>query len=154
MSDPVLALPNIERPLEVETDASEYAIGGVLMQDGHPIAFESRKLNGAETRYTTQENELLAVIHCLRAWRHYLLGSRFLVRTDNTVISHFLTQPMLTARQARWQEFLAEFDFGFEHKAGRENRATDALSRRADLVALRRIAPMSASRKPITSGNL
>ncbi|KAK8663978.1 hypothetical protein V6N13_083783 [Hibiscus sabdariffa] len=146
ISDPILALLDIERPLEVETDASGYAIGGVLMQDGHPVAFESRKLNGAETRYTTQERELLAVVHCLRAWRHYLLGSRFIVRTDNTAISYFLTQPKLTARQARWQEFLAEFDFGFEHKAGRENKVADALSRRADLVALRKLAPMSASR--------
>ncbi|KAK8658467.1 hypothetical protein V6N13_036673 [Hibiscus sabdariffa] len=114
--------------------------------DGHPVAFESRKLNGAETRYTTQERELLAVVHCLRAWRHYLLGSRFIVRTDNTAISYFLTQPKLTARQARWQEFLAEFDFGFEHKAGRENKVADALSRMADLVALRKLAPLSASR--------
>ncbi|KAK8646204.1 hypothetical protein V6N13_119998 [Hibiscus sabdariffa] len=146
ISDPVLALPDVERPLEVETDTSEYAIGGVLMQDGHPVAFESRKLNGVETRYTTQEKELLAVVHCLRAWRHYLLGSRFIVRTDNTAISYFLTQPKLTARQVRWQEFLVEFDFGFEHKAGRENRVANALSRRADLVALIRVAPMSASR--------
>ncbi|KAK8663328.1 hypothetical protein V6N13_083151 [Hibiscus sabdariffa] len=101
-SDPILALPDLERPLEVETDLSKYAIGVVLIQNGHPIAFESRKLSGAETRCTTQEKELRAVIHCLRAWRHYLLGSKFLVWIDNTANSHFLTQPKLTARQTRW----------------------------------------------------
>ncbi|GMJ06951.1 hypothetical protein HRI_004364300 [Hibiscus trionum] len=116
------------------------------MQEGHPVAFESRKLSGAETRYATQEKELLAVVHCLRAWRHYLLGSKFVVKVDNTTASHILTQPKLSARQARWQEHLAEFDFYLEHKAGKKNHVADALSRRADLAALRRITPMSASR--------
>ncbi|KAE8694756.1 hypothetical protein F3Y22_tig00110776pilonHSYRG00065 [Hibiscus syriacus] len=146
ISEPVLTLPDLEKPLEVETDASDYAIGGVLLQDKHPVAFESRKLNETEARYTAPEKELLAVIHCLRIWRHYLLGSKFVVKTDNTAVSHFLTQPKLTAKQARWQEFLAEFDFNFEHKAGKKNQVADALSRRADLAALRCVAPISASR--------
>ncbi|GMI96772.1 hypothetical protein HRI_003346500 [Hibiscus trionum] len=146
MTDPVLALPDIGKLTEVETDASDFAIGGVLMHEGHPVAFESRKLSGAETRYVTQEKEILAAIHCLRAWRHYLLGSKFVVKVDNTPASHILTQPKMSARQARWQEHLAEFDFCFEHKAGKKNQVADALSRRADLEALRRITPMSASR--------
>ncbi|KAE8690049.1 hypothetical protein F3Y22_tig00110929pilonHSYRG00045 [Hibiscus syriacus] len=146
ISEPVLTLPDLEKPLEVETDASDYAIGGVLLQDKHLVAFESRKLNETEARYTAPEKELLAVIHCLRIWRHYFLGSKFVVKTDNTAVSHFLTQPKLTAKQARWQEFLAEFDFNFEHKAGKKNQVADALSRRADLAALRCVAPISASR--------
>lgn len=47
------------------------------MQEGHP---ESRKLNDTERRYTVQEKEMTAVVHCLRTWRHYLLGSKFIVR--------------------------------------------------------------------------
>ncbi|KAK3021216.1 hypothetical protein RJ639_046635 [Escallonia herrerae] len=74
------------------------------MQECHPVAYESRKLNEAERRYTTHEKELLAVVHCLRIWRHYLLGSSFIVRTDNTAVSHFLSQSKLTLKQARWQE--------------------------------------------------
>ncbi|OMO75693.1 reverse transcriptase [Corchorus capsularis] len=146
MTDPVLALPDIEKPLEVETDASDFALGGVLLQEGHPVAFESRKLNEAERKYTAQEKELLAVVHCLRVWRHYLLGSKFVVRTDNTAVIHFLTQPKLTAKQARWQEMLAEFDYAFEHKSEKTNQVADAFSRMAELAALRRIAPMSASK--------
>ena len=79
MKDPVLALPTISKPFEVQTDASDYALGGVLVQEDHPVAYESRKLSEAERRYTAQEKELLAVIHCLRVWRHYLLGSKFVV---------------------------------------------------------------------------
>ena len=97
MKDLMLALPDIGKLFEVQTDASNFAIGGVLLQGEHPIAFESKKLSETEKRYTTQEKELLAMIHCLKAWRHYLLGSNFVVKTDNTIISHFLTQPKLTA---------------------------------------------------------
>ncbi|KAE8689381.1 putative amine oxidase [Hibiscus syriacus] len=146
ISEPVLTLPDLEKPLEVETDASDYVIGGVLLQNKHPVAFESMKLNETEARYTAPEKELLAVIHCFRIWRHYLLGSKFVVKTDNTAVSHFLTQAKLTAKQARWQEFLAEFDFNFEHKAGKKNQVADALSRMTDLAALRCVAPISASR--------
>ncbi|KAK3020095.1 hypothetical protein RJ639_003719 [Escallonia herrerae] len=67
----------------------------------HPMAYESRKLNEAERRYTTHEKELLAVVHCLRVWRHYLLGSSFIMRTDNTAVSHFLSQSKLSSKQAR-----------------------------------------------------
>ena len=145
MEDLVLVLPDATKPFEVQTDASDFALGGVLLQEGHPIAFESHKLSEAERKYTAQEKELLAVIHCLRTWRHYLLGSKFLVKTDNSSVSHFLTQPKLTPKQARWQEFLAEFDFQFEHKAGHTNQVADALSRKADLAALKVLASLSNS---------
>ncbi|KAK3006526.1 hypothetical protein RJ639_015790 [Escallonia herrerae] len=113
--------------------ASDFALGGVLMQEGHPVAYESRKLNKAERRYTTHEKELLAVVHCLRIWRHYLLGSSFIVRTDNTAVSHFLSQSKLTSKQARWQELLAEFNFMLEYRTSSTNSVADALSRRAEL---------------------
>ncbi|KAK2998230.1 hypothetical protein RJ639_022604 [Escallonia herrerae] len=131
--DPVLALPDVSKSFEVHTNASDFALGGVLMQEGHPVAYESRKLNEAERRYTTHEKELLAVVHCLRIWRHYLLGSSFIVRTDNTAVSHFLSQSKLTSKQARWQELLAEFNFMLEYRTGSTNSVADALSRRAEL---------------------
>ncbi|KAK3006442.1 hypothetical protein RJ639_017437 [Escallonia herrerae] len=109
--EPVLALPNHTKVFEVQTDASDFAIGGVLMQEGHPIAFESRKLNDIERKNTVQEKEMTAVVHCLRTWRHYLLGSRFLIKTDNIATSYFQSQKKLSPKQARWQDFLAEFDY-------------------------------------------
>ncbi|KAJ7978484.1 Retrotransposon protein, putative, Ty3-gypsy subclass [Quillaja saponaria] len=84
INDPVLALPDISKPFEVQIDASDYALGRVLLQENHPVAYESHKLSQAERRYTAQEKEMLAVIRCLRVWRHYLLGSKFIVKTDNT----------------------------------------------------------------------
>ena len=136
MEEPVLALPDFSKPFEVHTDASDFAIGGVLMQERHPIAFESRKLNETERRYTVQEKEMTAVVHCLRTWRHYLLGARFVIKTDNVATSYFQTQKKLTPKQARWQDFLAEFDYALEYKPGSANVVADALSRKAELAAL------------------
>ena len=136
MEEPVLALSDHTKLFEVHTDASDFAIGGVLMQDGHPVAFESRKLNDTERRYMVQEKEMTAVVHCLRTWRHYLLGSKFVVLTDNIETSYFLTQKKLTPKQARWQDFLVEFDYTLEYKPGKANVVADALSRKAELAAI------------------
>ena len=61
------------------------------MQKRRPKAFEIRKLNDMERRYTVQEKEMTVIIHCLRTWRHYLLGTHFIVKTDNVAVSYFQT---------------------------------------------------------------
>ncbi|KAK2973869.1 hypothetical protein RJ640_029685 [Escallonia rubra] len=119
--EPVLALPNHTKVFELQTDASDFAIGG---------------LNDNERRYTVQEKEMIAVVHCLRTWRHYLLGSWFLIKTKNIATSYFQSQRKLSPKQARWQDFLAEFDYVMEYKPGKANLVTDALSRKAKLAAM------------------
>ena len=89
--EPVLVLPDQTKPFEVQTNASDFAIGGVLMQEDHPIVFESWKLNDTECHYTVQEKEMTAIIHCLRVWRYYLLSLHFVILTDNIIISYFQT---------------------------------------------------------------
>ncbi|KAL0411417.1 UNVERIFIED_CONTAM: hypothetical protein Slati_3731400 [Sesamum latifolium] len=143
--DPMLALPDMSKPFVVETDVSDFAVGGVLMQDGHPVAFESRKLKDVERCYSVREKELLVIVHCLRLWRHYLLGSPFVVKTDNTAVSHFITHPKLTSRQAHWQKLLSEFHFVLEYRVGSRNHVADALGRRANLASLGSVAALSSS---------
>ncbi|KAL0311437.1 UNVERIFIED_CONTAM: Retrovirus-related Pol polyprotein from transposon [Sesamum angustifolium] len=82
VTDPVLALQDMSKPFTVETDASDFALGGVLMLDSHLVAFESRKLKDIERRYSVHEKELLAVVYFLRLWRHYFVGLSFVVKTD------------------------------------------------------------------------
>ena len=65
------------------------------MQDGHPVAFENRKLNETERRYTVQEKEMTVLVPCLRTLRHYLLRSRFVLKTNNVATSYFQTQNKL-----------------------------------------------------------
>ena len=89
--EPMLQLPNLYLPFDVQTDALDKALGGVLVQKGHPMAFESRKLNRAEQRYSTHEKEMTTVVHCLQQWRHYLLGGIFIVVTDNVANIFFKT---------------------------------------------------------------
>ena len=106
------------------------------MQDGHPVAYESRKLQDRERRYPVHEKEMIAIVHCLHVWRHYLIGKPFVVKTDNVAASYFASRPKLYAKQARWQDFLAEFDMTIEYRPGRHNVVADALSRKGQLAAL------------------
>ncbi|VFQ82070.1 unnamed protein product [Cuscuta campestris] len=130
-SEPVLKLPDFSVPFEVHTDASDRALGGVLVQDSHPIAFESRKLKDAETRYGDHEKEMTAVVHCLEVWRNYLLCTKFFVVTNNVAKTYFKMQKKLSPKQAQWMEFLDEFDYDWVHRPGRHNVVADALSGKA-----------------------
>ena len=114
------------------------------MQEGHQVAFESRKLNDAEQRYSTHEKEMVAVVHYLQVWRVYLLGTRFVVRTDNVANTFFKTQKKLSPKQERWQEFPAEYDFMWEHKPGKHNQVADALSRKEVFVAVYSISKLES----------
>jgi hypothetical protein len=127
---PLLRTPDERLPYEVVTDASDLGLGAVLLQEGHPVAFESRKLNSAELDYNVTEKEMLAVVHALRVWRCYLEGADFTVYTDHVSNTYFQTQPNLSRRQARWSEFLQRFGaFDWKYRKGASNVA-DALSRR------------------------
>lgn len=83
------------------TNASDFTIIGVIMQEGHPIAYESHKLNDTERRYPLHDKEMTIIIFCLRIWRPYLLGSRFTIMTDNVATNYFQNQKKLTPKQAR-----------------------------------------------------
>lgn len=135
---PILILPNPSVPFVVTTDASGYAIGATLSQDQgkglQPIAYLSKKMIEAETRYPVHEQELLAILHALKEWRHYLHGNPFtvIVKTDHNSLQYVQSQPNLSNRQVRWMEYLQQFDFKIEYMKGKENVVADALSRRSD----------------------
>src|SRR5215470_8048659 len=145
MEAPVLTIADPLGPFEVTTDASNIAIGAILIQHQHPVAFLSRKLNTAEKNYTTQDKELLAIIESLRNWRHFLLGKQFTLWTDHKPLQYILTQPVLTERHARWMILLAPYDIQIKHIAGKKNEVADALSRSAQDGNLASISTVTTS---------
>jgi Reverse transcriptase (RNA-dependent DNA polymerase)/RNase H-like domain found in reverse transcriptase/Retroviral aspartyl protease len=133
---PTMKMPDFDQPFEVIVDASNVAVGAVLIQDKRPVAYESKKLSPAEQKWTTTERELFAAVHALRQWRCYLQHPthKFTLWTDhNPNIFFSTTNRPLTPRQARWQEFLGPFNFEWKYKKGPDNIA-DALSRLPDEV--------------------
>ena len=117
-SCPVLALPNFTQPFVLECDASGEGIGAVLMQGGHPIAFESRKLLPHERLYSLYNKEILAIMHTLAKYRQYLVGNRFRVRTDHNSLKFFLEQKQLQERQQKRISKIQAYDFDIEYVKG------------------------------------
>ena len=94
------------------------------------------KLSAAERNYDATNREFVAIVSGLRKWRHYLLGTHFVVRSDHASLRYLQTQPNLSRRQARTLDFLSQFDFTVVHVPGKSNVVADALSRRPDLAAV------------------
>ena len=135
----ILMLFDQEKQIWVHADASDYAIGSEISQlddkgRRRPVLFYSRKLLPAEMNYTTHDKEMLAIVQTFKKFRHMLQGTKFpvIVKSDHKNLRTFMTTKELNARQARWAEELASYDFRIEHIKGKENKVADALSRRPD----------------------
>jgi len=112
-TEPILANPDIDKEMRVEADASDYAIEEILStkcEDSkwRPVAFISKLLNTTERNYKIHDKEMLAVIRCLEAWRHYLERAKlkFKIWTDHKNLQYFMTNQKLNYRQAKWALYL------------------------------------------------
>ncbi len=135
-SAPILAFYDPGRKTTLETDASDWASGGLLSQyqeDGtlRPVAYFSAKHSAAECNYEIYDKELLAIIKSLEEWRPELAGSEepFEVLTDHKNLEYFMTTKQLNPRQARWAQFLSDFNFQIKYRPGTKATQPDALSR-------------------------
>jgi transposase InsO family protein len=144
VSAPVLLMPDVLKAFVMETDASDFAVGAVLLQEDsdlclHPVAYESKKLNSSQCNYPAQERELFAIIHAYRKWSVYLDGAvaTTVCYTDHASLQYFSTQRLPSKRLARWVEEFAEMDIEIRYKKGSENVVPDALSRRSDLLVIK-----------------
>ena len=145
ISLPILSHFDDKARTKVKTDASDYAVVGVLSQHSsktnllHPVAFKSRKLVSAELNYEIHDKELLAIVHCLKKWRSYLLSlsEPFEVITDHHALKYFMSSKVLTRRQVRWAEFLSEFRFTIVYRPGKLAIVPDALLRQDDVYPQR-----------------
>jgi len=136
---PVLATPKLDKEFRVEADASNFATGGVLSVKcdndlWRPVAFISKVLNETERNYEIHNKEMLGIIRCLEAWRHFLEGARlkFKIWTDHKNLEYFMSSQNLNHRQARWALYLSRFNFTLKHVPGSKMGKVDGLSRRSD----------------------
>jgi hypothetical protein len=136
---PVLALPDPDKPYQVRVDASIHGTGAVLLQEDRPVAYASRKFTPAERNYCTFDQEMLALYHACKGWRHYLEGAKHQVEivTDHQPLVHIPDTEHRTRKQARIVAYLQSFDFKLVYKPGKGNIA-DPLSRHPTLAVLTR----------------
>jgi len=132
-SPPIMAYPLEHGQFILDTDASDFAIGAVLsqVQDGveRPIAYGSRTLSKSEKNYCVTDKELLAVRYFIIYYKHYLLGAKFVVRSDHQALKWLFSLKDPKSRIARWIEDLSEFDFVIEYRPGLKHNNSDGMSR-------------------------
>jgi hypothetical protein len=117
------------KTFELECDATGIGIGGVLLQEGKPIAYFSEKLSGHLLNYSTYDKELYALVHVLETWQHYLWPKEFVIHSDHESLKHIRGQAKLNKCHAKWVEFIETFPYIIKHKKGKEYVIADVLSR-------------------------
>ena len=130
---PILAFPDISKPFKLFTDASQYALGAVLMQeqDGadRVIQYVSHQFPDQKQKWPTIEREAFAIIYSLEKLRPILIGTDVTVYTDHKPLKHLFTSEMKNPRIQRWAVILSEYACKIEYISGPKNAAADMMSR-------------------------
>jgi hypothetical protein len=125
---PVLVLPDFSSHFVVQTDASNFAMGAVLLQNDHPLAFFSKVLCPRLAKASTYIRELQAITSAVKRWRQYLLGHFFIIQTDHKSLKEILTQVIQTPEQQYYMAKLLGYHYEIQYKPGSSNIVADALS--------------------------
>ena len=135
----VLVAPDLDKEFRVEANALNYTTGGVLSikcsdELWRLVAFISKSLSDTERNYKIYNKEILAVVRCLEAWRHFLEETiiRFEIWTDHKNLEYFMKAQKLNRRQARWVLYLSRFNFTLKYVLGSRMGKAHSLSRRPD----------------------
>jgi hypothetical protein len=90
-STPVLSLLDLQQPFEIEIDASDYIVGAILTQHGHPVAYHSETLSNAVQKYPTYDKEMYSIVQACRQWKHYILGKEIVIHIDHKPLQFIQT---------------------------------------------------------------
>ena len=114
----LLTYPDFTQQFDIYTGASDVQLGSVITQNKKPIAFYSRKLNPAQTRYTTGEQELLSLVETFKAFRNILLGHKIVAYTDHLNLTY---KTFTAERVLRWRLLLEEYGPELRYVKGYKN---------------------------------
>ena len=133
LRDAALQSIDPDQELVIGTDASDFCIAASLNQQGRPIAFFSRTLHGSEIKHHAVEKEAAAIVESIRAWRHFLIGKKFKLITDQRSISFMFDNSkkskIKNVKIARWRVELSQYKFDISYRPGGENVVADTFSR-------------------------
>ena len=133
VNDPILQYPDFSKPFILTTDASDVALGAILSQgtlpNDRPVAYASRTLNETESKYSTIEKELLAIVWACKHFRPYLYGRKFTIYTDHRPLTWLFSLKEPNSKLVRWRLKLEEFEYDIIYKKGKLNTNADCLSR-------------------------
>ena len=132
-SEPILILPRMNEPFQIESDASGYGVGAVLAQERNnnwlPVAYFSQRLNKSERNYSTSEKELYAIVLATEYFRQFVYGVHFKIITDHKPLQYLLTVKEPASRLLRWMNRLNNYSYEIEYRKGIKNGNADGLSR-------------------------
>ena len=130
--EPILLYPDFQKTFKPTTDASDYAIGAILIQEKDgvdmPVVYFSETMNTCEQRYPEAEKECLAVLYAVMNFRPYLYGREFILACDYEPIHWITYVENPGARLLRWRLRLQDYQYKFEYKQEKLNRGVEALS--------------------------
>ena len=134
VSDRVMAYPQLNKPYKLYTDACDYSVGGILVQEDEngverPIQYFSKQLSGAALNWATIEKEAYAVVYALNKLRPYLFSADFTIYTDHKPLKSLFLSEVKNTKIQRWAVLLAEYGAPIEYRKGPNNIRADMLSR-------------------------
>ena len=137
LRDAALQAIDLSQQFVVETDASDFCIAATLNQQGRPVAFFSRTLSPSEIKHHAVEKEAAAIVESIRAWRHFLIGQKFKLVTDQKSISYMFDShrksKIKNVKISRWRVELSQYKFDIAYRPGKDNVAADTFSRIASV---------------------
>jgi hypothetical protein len=127
---PMLTLLDLQQPFEIEIDASDYAIGEILTQQGNPMAYQSAKLYDTVQKYPTYDKETYSIVQSYRQWKHYILGKEMIIHKDHQPMKFIQTQGKLqNNRHWKWSTYLQLFHLNIKYNKGITNNVAECLNR-------------------------
>jgi RNase H-like domain found in reverse transcriptase len=134
MSKPLLSPPDFSKGFILQTDSSAHSIAGILSQlddagNERVICYTSRKMLPNETRYSTIQQELLAVVNATKVFQNWIYGRKVLLQSDHRPLAYLDSMANSNSRLTRWSLWLDQFNLEYSFKRGVDNYNVDALTR-------------------------